>query len=156
MGDTTAIAEFRDGLRLLRDGHPSEAFALLNRAAELEKQNPFYLSFLGVSIARSQRKWEAASELCEAALKMKRNEAQLYLNLAEVYASAGRRDKAVKVLDTGMTHLGKDSRLTVARNKFGRRSSPPLPFLDRDHFLNKSLGKLRYRTMKFLRKSSDT
>lgn len=155
MGDTTAIAEFKDGLRLLRDGHPGEAFNSLTRAAEIEKQNPFYQSFLGVSLARSQGKWDTATELCEAALKMKRDEPQLYLNLAEVYACAGRRDKAVKILDSGLTYLGKESRLMLARNRFGKRSSVTLPFLDRSHFLNISLGKLRQRFLKSLGKSAD-
>lgn len=150
MGDMTAIAEFKDGLRLLRDGHPGEAFASLSRAADMEKQNPFYQSFLGVSLARSQGKWEVATELCEAALKMKRDEAQLYLNLAEVYSCAGRRDKAIKTLNAGLTYLGKDSRLTAARNRLGKRASPVLSFLDRSHFLNVSLGKLRHRFLKSL------
>jgi predicted Zn-dependent protease len=153
MGDTTAIADFKDGLRLLRDGHPSEAFDCLSRAAEVEKQNPYYLSFLGVSLARAQKKWAAAVELCEAALKQKRDEAQLYLNLAEVYVSAERRDKAVKILDAGLTHLGKDPRLVQARSRLGKRSSPVLPFLDREHFLNVILGKLRHQMLKSLRKS---
>jgi hypothetical protein len=76
---------------------------------------------------------------------MRRNEAQLYLNLAEVYVSAGRRDDAVEVLDKGLIYFRIDSRIKRARANLGRRGSPVLPFLDRGHFLNRILGKLRYR-----------
>jgi len=48
---------------------------------------------------------------------MKRNQAQLYLNLAEVYAAAGRRDDAVDALQTGLKYARRDIRLTIAMNK---------------------------------------
>src|ERR1700674_1272163 len=97
MADNSALADFKHGIKLLRNGNSAEALEYLRHAAELKQQNPLYLSFLGVSIARAQRKWGAAVELCEAALRLRRNEAQLYLNLAEVYVSAGRRDDAIGI-----------------------------------------------------------
>jgi Flp pilus assembly protein TadD len=145
MGEDSAVVEFKQGIKLLRDGHPAEAFEYFRNAADSEQRNPYYLSFLGVSLARAQRKWAAAVELCETALSMRRNEAQLYLNLAEVYVSAGRRDDAVEVLDKGLIYFRIDSRIKRARANLGRRGSPVLPFLDRGHFLNRILGKLRYR-----------
>jgi hypothetical protein len=79
------------------------------------------------------------------ALSLRRNEAQLYLNLAEVYVAAGRRDDAVEVLDRGLIQFRADARIRRARANLGKRCSPVLPFLDREHFLNRSLGKLRHR-----------
>lgn len=145
MAEESALSEFKLGFNLLRKGQPGEAFEYLHHAAELDQKNPFYLSFLGVSLARSQRKWAAAVELCEKALSLRRNEAQLYLNLAEVYLSAGRRDDAVEVLDKGLIYFGTDARIKRARANLGKRRSPVLPFLERGHFLNRSLGKLRRR-----------
>jgi Flp pilus assembly protein TadD len=145
MAEDSALADFKQGINLLRNGHSAEALEYLLHAAELEKQNPYYLSFLGVSVARAQRKWTAAMELCEAALSLKRLEAQLYLNLAEVYVSAGRRDDAVEVLDRGLIYFRVDARIRRARADLGRRCPPVLPFLERGHFLNRSLGKLRHR-----------
>ena len=77
MADNSALAEFKQGIKLLRNGNSAEALEYLRHAAELKQQNPLYLSFFGVSIARAQRKWGAAVELCEAALRLRRNEAQL-------------------------------------------------------------------------------
>lgn len=147
MAENSALSEFKQGINLLRNGHPAEAIEYLRHAAELDQQNPYYLSFLGVSVARAQRKWTAAVELCKAALSLKRNEAQLYLNLAEVYVSAGRRDDAVEVLERAMVHLRSNPRIMRARADLGKRSSPVLPFLERGHILNRSLGKLRHRVL---------
>jgi Flp pilus assembly protein TadD len=146
MGDnSSALAEFKQGIQLLREGYPAEAYDCFQRAVEVEKQNAYYLSFLGVSEARGQKNWAAAAGLCETALSLKRNEAQLYLNLAEVYMSAGRREDAVAILDKGLIYLIDDPRIRRARSKLGRRRSSVLPFLERGHFLNRSLGKLRHR-----------
>src|ERR1700686_2482809 len=145
MAEDSALSEFKQGINLLRDGHSAEAVEYLRHAAELERQNPFYLSFLGVSVARAQRKWAAAATLCETALSLRRSEVQLYLNLAEVYVSAGRREDAVAVLDKSLIYFRVNARILRARADLGTRCAPVLPFLERGHFLNQSLGKLRYR-----------
>jgi len=153
MGDHSALAEFKQGVQLLREGYPAEAYNCFYRAVELEKQNAYYLSFLGVSRARGQKNWTAAADLCETALSLKRNEAQFYLNLAEVYVSAGRREDAVAVLDRGLIYFIDDPRIRRARARLGRRRSSVLPFLERGHFLNRSLGKLRHGVLARLHKS---
>ncbi len=89
MTENVAVTEFKRGVKMLRDGRPHNALAHFRVAVDLEKNNPYYRSFVGVALARAERNWNTALELCESALKMKRNEAQLYLNLAEVYTSAG-------------------------------------------------------------------
>jgi len=144
MQDHSALAEFKQGIQLLRDRSPVQAYEHFHHAAELEKQNPYYLSFLGVSLARGQQNWAAAADLCETALRLKRTGAQLYLNLAEVYVYAGRRKDAVAVLDRGAIYFIDDPRIKRAQADLGRRRSSVLPFLERGHFLNRSLGKLRH------------
>jgi Flp pilus assembly protein TadD len=152
MAEHAALAEFKQGIKLLQNGQSVEALEYLRHAAELNQQNPYYLSFLGVSVARAQRKWTAAVKLCETALSLRRSDAQLYLNLAEVYVSAGRRDDAVAVLDRSLMYLRVDARIKRARASLGKRTSPVLSFLDRGHFLNRSLGKLRHRVFGHLGK----
>lgn len=152
MGDNSAVAEFKQGIQLLQEGYPVEAHERFHRAAELEKQNAYYLSFLGVSESRGQKNWTAAADHCKTALGLKRNEAQLYLNLAEVYLSAGRREDAVAVLDKGLIYLSDDARIRRTRAKLGKRRTSVLPFLERGHFLNRSLGRIRHRLLGFLRK----
>jgi Flp pilus assembly protein TadD len=152
--EVDALAEFKEGVALLKNGYPQKALVRLRRAFESEKQNPFYLSFLGLSIARADRKWEQAAELCEIAVQLRRKEAQFYLNLAEVYALAGRRAKALDTLDAALTLFGDDERLIHARSRVEKRRNPLLPFLSREHFLNRKLGKLRHRALKRLGKEN--
>ena len=75
---------------------------------------------------------------------------QLYLNLAEVYAAAGRRESAIFTLDRAVENFGPNSRLLKARSRVEKRRSPMLPFLERTNPLNKSLGRLRHRASKYL------
>ena len=145
MADNSAVAEFKQGIQLLQEGYAAEAHDRFHRAVELEKQNAYYLSFLGVSEARGKKNWAAAANLCETAIGLKRNESQFYLNLAEVYLFAGRRKDAVAVLDRSSIYVSDDPRLMRARAKLGRRRSSVLPFLKRGHSLNRILGKLRHQ-----------
>jgi len=144
MADSVALTEFKLGVRMLRDGNPSNALVHFRNAADLEKNNPYYMSFVGVSLARAEMKWAPALKLCQTALSMKRNEPQLHLNLAEVYMSAGRREEALITLDRALASLGRNARIHRARRRLGSRRSPVLPFLDRQNIVNRHLGILRH------------
>jgi Flp pilus assembly protein TadD len=153
MMDTEAFREFKNGLTLLRDNYTTKALPHLQRAVELEKNNPYYMSYLGVVLARSEKKWAEAEKLCDSAVRMKRNQAQLYLNLAEVYNTAGRRDDAVEALQAGLKFARRDVRLSIAMNKLIHRRSPVFSFLKRTHPLNRQMGLLRHRTLRILGQS---
>jgi len=144
---TEAFGEFRKGIALLRDGFPNDALPHMRRAVELENNNPYYISYLGLITARVERKWAAAEEMCRSALQMRRNEPQLYLNLAEVYIEAGRREDAAETLVRGLKNARRDFRLTLALNRLAQRRRPVIPFLPRDNFLNRQLGLLPHRTL---------
>jgi len=146
------VANFKQGIRLLKDGHAKEALALFRLSFECEKHNPYYLSYLGLSIARAERKWEQATELCEIAVQFKKGEIQFYLNLAEVFVLSRRRERAFDTLDAALEIFGEDERLRQARSRLEKRRSPVLSFFPRDHFLNEKLGKLRHHALKRLRK----
>jgi tetratricopeptide (TPR) repeat protein len=144
--------EFRKGVELLKNEYPQKALPRLRRAYESDKHNAYFSSFLGLAIARAQRKWDQASELCEIAVQLKPKEIQFHLNLGEVYASAGMREKALDTLDLALELFGEDARLKQARSKAEKRRAPVLPFFGRKHVLNRGLGKLRYRILKGLGK----
>jgi Flp pilus assembly protein TadD len=153
MMDTEAFREFKTGLNLLRDDYADRALPHMRRAVDLDKNNPYYMSYLGVVLARSEKKWGEAESLCDSAVRMKRNQAQLYLNLADVYKTAGRRDEAVEALQAGLKFARRDIRLTIAMNKLLPRRSPVLRFLGRTHPINRQLGILRHRTLNILGQS---
>jgi Flp pilus assembly protein TadD len=149
------IADFKEGVALLKNGYPQMALLRLRRAFECEKRNPYYLSFLGLSVARAERRWDQALEFCETAVHLRRQEAQFRLNLAEVYELAGKRIQAIDTLDAALEVFGNDKRLNRARSRMEKRRSPVLSFLNRDNVLNRHLGKLRHRALKRARRDNE-
>ncbi len=147
MMDTEAFREFKTGLTLLRDNYSDKALEHIQRAAELEKNNPYYMSYLGVALARTERRWADAERMCDTAVRMKRNQAQLYLNLAEVYMASGRKEDAREALIAGMKYARRDIRLNIAMAKLTPRRSPVFTFLERKHPLNRHFGMLRHKTL---------
>ncbi len=150
MLETEAFREFKQGLSFLRDDYAVKALPHMRRATELDKNNPYYMSYLGVVLARSEEQWGEAERLCDQAVRMKRNQAQLYLNLAEVYIAAGRRDEALEVLESGLKYARRDVRLMIAKSRLVPRKTPVLSFLSRRHPINRQLGKLRHRALQAL------
>ena len=143
-----SFAEFKEGVKLLKSDYPQKALVKLQSAFESDKHNPFYISFLGVSIARAQQNWAQATELCDMAVQLNPKEIQFHLNLAEVYALAGLREMSLQKLDYALGLFGDDPRLKRARSKVEKRRTSVLPFLGRGHFLNRALGNLRHRILK--------
>jgi len=142
------VAAFTEGVKMLKNDYPKKAAACFKRALECDKQNPYYLSFLGVSMARGERNLTEAVKLCEAAIQKKRGEIQFHLNLADVYATAGLRDSALHTLDRALASFGEDKRLRNARCRVEKRRPLIFPFLRRENVLNRELGKLRHRLLK--------
>ncbi len=150
MEHAAALEEFKLGLARLRDGFPAQALPHVQRAAELEQHNPFYLSYLGVLVALTQKRWTDAEHLCTVALKMKRTHPQLHLNLAEVYLAAGRREEAVEALAAGLQYTNRHPSLRRALARISQRRRPVVPFLPRTSVVNKLLGRMRHRALMLL------
>jgi predicted Zn-dependent protease len=153
MAETEAFREFKAGLRLLQENQADGALQHIVKAASLEKNNPYYMSYLGVAIGKCEGKWRLAAKLCDTAVRMKRNQPQLYLNLAEVYRGGGRPEDAAETLKAGLKYARRDVRLVVAFDKLRRRRPPVFRFLEREHPLNRQFGKLRHRALQVLRSS---
>jgi Flp pilus assembly protein TadD len=152
MNDPNPVEEFKVGMKFLRNNYAKKALSHFRMAVELDKANPFYLSYLGLALAAAERNWDEAEDICQRAVKMKRTQAELYVNLAEVYRLAGRKDEAVETLTLGRQMTRKDPIILAALRKYGIRRPPVLPFLDRRNPLNKKLGKVRYNILKSMGK----
>jgi predicted Zn-dependent protease len=139
------MSDFKECLKHLRDGHPDEALRDVRRALGVAPKNPFYLSYTGLLAAMAEKRYGDAESLCQEALGMRHNHAQLYLNLAEVYQQCGRTQEAIATLEKGLVSAGRDFRIRRALAKIGTRREPVLAFLHRSHPLNRTLGKWRHR-----------
>jgi len=148
MIDTEAFAEFRKALGFLRDGYPEKSLPHFRRASELEDQNPFYRSYLGLAIARAGQNREEAEALCNLALRGKRDQPQLYLNLAEVYASGGQKQDAIETLLMATRYSQRDARVYAMLSQLSSRRAPVIPFLRRENVINRGLGVARHKAMR--------
>jgi len=109
------------------------------------RKNPFYLSYTGLLAAVAEKRYGDGEALCQEALGMRHNHAQLYLNLAEVYQQSGRTQEAIATLEKGLVSAGRDFRIRRALQKIGARRDPIVTFLHRSHPVNRTLGRLRHR-----------
>jgi tetratricopeptide (TPR) repeat protein len=145
MLDVDAFQDFRVGLARLRDGDAVAAIELLRQAAKRDPENPYYLSYFGLGLGHAEGMWGEAERLCHRAVCRGRRQAQLYLNLAEVYVASGRRQAAVDTLALGLRYMPQDARL---RDEFSRlivRRAPVLKSLPRAHVVNRMLGRVRHQ-----------
>src|SRR6202167_113299 len=131
-----AFQEFRAGLAFLRGGDAHKAMPHLQSALNHAPANPFYISYVGVAIAAAEQKWAEAEQLCHSAMRMNRRQAQLYLNLAEVYVAAERKQDAADILARRLHDVPHEQRLKMARDRLAMRRPPLLPFLPRHHVVN--------------------
>lgn len=144
MLDVDAFQDFRVGLARLRDGDAIAAIELLRQAAKRDPENPYYLSYFGLGLGHAEGMWGEAERLCHRAVCRGRRQAQLYLNLAEVYVASGRRQAAADTLALGLHYMPQDARLRDEFSKLIIRRSQVLGFLPRTHPVNRALGRVRH------------
>lgn len=102
------------------------------------------LSYFGLCLALVKKEYKTAVELCKRAIDLEFYNGDHYANLARVYAAAGNRKKAVQTADSGLKLQPENELLRAARRSLGVRSRPTVPFLDRAHPINVSLGQTRH------------
>ena len=108
---------------------------------------------LGLLLAIVQGRVREGLELCEEALEAAFYDPEMYLNLARVHLRTGWRSQAAKVLRNGLRIVPDDPRLLEEIGRVSPRAHKPLPFLDRDHFVNLHLGRLRAWMLRRLERS---
>jgi len=141
----SAIAE--EGILLCRNGDWRRGMDLLRTVAADEGRHgklpsQFY-SYLGFGVARFERRYREGLRLCRHAVK-KDYQPENYLNLARTHMLVGDRKGAVRAVGAGLKIDPSYGRLRELWRELGVRKHPVLPFLSRDHVLNRFLGKLRH------------
>ena len=102
------------------------------------------LSFFGLSLALVQRKYKAAIDLCKRALDLEFYNGDHYANYARVYILVNNRKKALETVENGLKIAPENDQLMKVRKELGVRARPTVPFLDRSHPINVSLGQARH------------
>jgi len=136
---------FQAGLFLFKRGRLDEAFSAFRRAFEAKNNEPRYMSYYGLCLAKSGSRIKEGVVLCEKAVQREFFRPELFLNLGMAYQLAGNRRKCHTAFRKGLA-LERDNRdIKEELDRMGVRKPPVFPFLDRKNVLNKLAGKVMYR-----------
>ncbi len=102
------------------------------------------LSWFGLCVALVRKEFKPAIELCRRAINVEFYNGDHYANFARVYLAAGNRKKAIATVEDGLKVAPDDQYLKEVREFLGVRARPALPFLDRTHPINVTLGQSRH------------
>lgn len=102
------------------------------------------LSYFGLCLALVKKQFKPAIDLCRRAIDLEFYNGDHYANLARVYVAAGNRKKALETLENGLRLSPGHEYLISVRKALGVRARPAVPFLDRSHPINVSLGQARH------------
>lgn len=132
---------------LCRHGKWDLGLTDLGKLAENDTQGDLpsvFYSYLGYGIALRERRIREGLRLCQHAIKIEFYQPENYLNLARTHLLAENRKKAYEAVTKGLKidrgHRGLRTLLT----EMGARKRPVLPFLSRDNFFNRLLGRIRH------------
>ncbi|MCA9512996.1 MAG: tetratricopeptide repeat protein [Myxococcota bacterium] len=144
--DVQTVNELLDRGRLaLEQGMHAEALSYLRAAHEQAPQNARIRSFYGLALARAEKRFSDAVELCNSALKQEFFNPALYFNAAQVYLEFDFKADAIRCLRRGLMIDPSNTAIATLLGDLGRRGGPVLRFLPRSHVLNVWLGHARHR-----------
>lgn len=149
MAVSEEIAEtLRIGIDCCRRGDWNQGLRHLGQIAEAGESagslpGVFY-SYLGYGIALRDKRVRDGLKLCKHAIQVEFYQGENYLNLARTCLLARNRKGAVRAVRDGLKVDRHNKQLLAMYKEMGIRKQPVLPFLDRSHFLNQWLGRLRH------------
>ncbi len=145
---------FREINRLLKTGQLEEAIDIAKEALKELPDDPMLNSYYGYLVAEEGLTDEALRHCKKAIKKASRTVGSevilptLYLHLGKVQLRSGDKRAAIKSFRLGLGYDPSNEAIIEQLNQLGIRGTPIIPFLSRDHFLNKYLGILRAKFRK--------
>jgi tetratricopeptide (TPR) repeat protein len=145
----TKTQYFREANGYLRKGDGRSAMRVLKEGLESYPSEPFLLSYYGCLVSSVGRDPGEGIRLCREALRKLRNSAALgddyyyplfYLNLGRAYLTGGDKPEAIKAFKRGLRVDPGNKYIIAELRKLGVRKPPALPFLRREHPINKYVG----------------
>jgi hypothetical protein len=133
-----------DGRALLEED-PRAAHEIFTRAWRRNLNDPRVLSNYGLTLVLVEGDRQRGIRFCEEALRRGLQTTETLVNLAKALVVTRNKEQAVRALRKAMELAPDDPRVGQEFAALGLRRPPPLPFLPRDFFLNKWLGRLTWR-----------
>lgn len=139
--------DFIHGQRCFRQGDLQTALAHFKSAnqatADTHVYAHLYISYLGLTQVLLNDL--SGLNLCRRAAAEESHRGEVFGNLIRAELKLGHRKQACDALRRGLKLDRANAALRALREEMGVRRDPMLGFLDRDHPLNRVLGKLTYR-----------
>jgi predicted Zn-dependent protease len=145
MHKTDQDGVFQQSVQAYRLGRLDEAARGFRGLVDSGTIDPLHQSFHGLMLALRENRRQEGRELCERALVLSPDRPEAYLNLARVYKTMGWKRRSIDTLRRGLSARPKDPALLREIRHASPRRKPPFATLERDHPLNKFLGKLQAR-----------
>jgi len=138
------------GMHLLERNNLEQAAVLFESALTMEQRegedpSARLLSYCGYTLAFARKKYLDGLKLCKRAVEIEFFNPDLFCNLGEIYLARGDNKNAHRVFMRGLSISPEHAKLRSRIKEMGLRKRDPLPFLSRDHFLNRWIGQL-FRT----------
>lgn len=153
MSGHPALETLRRATNAYRLGQAREALALAEAAYRIATEIPgappqvgTISSFYGLLLGTVGRRPEEGLGLCREAAGRNFWEPEVYEHMARLQMSLGERRAALETIERGLALSPEDRGLLEFRQSLGVRRSPPVPFLDRSHPVNRWMGMWRART----------
>jgi len=138
-------ALYNQAMEKVARSHIRDAMGDLEKALEISPNNAAYLSQYGLCVAMEREDFGAALKLCERARRMDPRNTVNKVNLGKVYRLSGRAGAAYRVLLEAWKSDRTHPAAATALQRMGIRRPPIVRFLDRGHWINVRLGRLRSR-----------
>ncbi len=134
------------GIQLCRAQQLEKGYRLLRTVTQDVVPNRdlpgLFFSYLGYGIAAFEARYNDGLALCERAIEMEFYNTENHYNLARTYMLLGSRKKTISAIRAGLRVDADDRALRLLLRELGVRKRPPIPFLNRNHGLNRWLGNL--------------
>ena len=136
------------GIALCRQGEWEKGAVCLKEVAagsgEAGALPEGFYSYLGCRVAGLEGHNKEGIELCQKAIELEFYHPDNYLNLARIYYATERLGPALEAVGKGLQLDSENRDLIELRARFEARKPPVLPFLKRQHPVNRVLGKIRH------------
>lgn len=135
---------------LIKAGHIDESLHLLTGPMQKAKgQDPKprgyadLLALFGFSMSMVQKKRKEGIDLCREAIALDRLNPRHYFLLGKIYIEGSSKKLAYDTFKEGLRIDPEYRPLQQALRSMGVRKRPVVKFLDRDHSINVTLGRIR-------------
>lgn len=139
--------DFIQGIEALRKGELDLALEYFHLAEQQTTDGDFnqglYRSYLGLVLVLQGD--VSGVELCRNGAYFDNTNADIYYNLALAERKLGNRKRTVESIRAGLKIEPSHKRLLKLRQEIGQRRKLPIQFLDRDHPINRWLGRRSYK-----------